>query len=219
MMDSAFRPKIFAIGDSISLHYDSYLSKMLADKFEYDRKRDVEGEEADKNLDIPQGANGGSSAMVLAYMRFRRQKNPILADVLLLNCGLHDIKTDLVTGAKQITLDDYRQNLRHILNEASLMKLRVIWIRTTPVIDEIHNSRINSFFRFENDVREYNLAADAVMREFGASIIDLHDFSLKLIPESFLDHVHYSDTARKLQAAFIAGSLFAYGASEWDQHI
>jgi hypothetical protein len=42
--------------------------------------------------------------MVLAYLASVRAAGGLLADTLLLNCGLHDIKTDLKTGAKQVPL-------------------------------------------------------------------------------------------------------------------
>ncbi|MEM7108775.1 MAG: hypothetical protein AAF519_11155, partial [Bacteroidota bacterium] len=60
-------PKIFVIGDSISIHYGPYLAQYLGTDFQYARKGD--NGEAFKNLDIPVGANGGDSRMVLDYLR------------------------------------------------------------------------------------------------------------------------------------------------------
>lgn len=54
------RPRLFVIGDSISIFYGPYLKKYVEGKFDYDRKRDKG--EAMKNLDNPVGANGGRLA-------------------------------------------------------------------------------------------------------------------------------------------------------------
>lgn len=199
--------RIFVLGDSISIQFGPYLEKALAGRFAYDRKRAPDGKQAEDDLDFPQGENGGDSAMCLGYLRHRRKHDPILADVLLLNCGLHDIKTDPETGLRQVPLEQYRQNLREILDEAKAMGLKVVWFRTPPVVDEIHNTRCKSFHRFAADVDRYNLTADVVMTEAGVPSIDLHGFCLSQVPEMLIDHVHYNDIAREAQAAFIAAEL------------
>ncbi|NLF38107.1 SGNH/GDSL hydrolase family protein, partial [bacterium] len=82
---------IYILGDSISLHYGPYLKEYVRGVFAYARK---EGdEEAMLNLDKPQGANGGDSSMVLAFLEGKAAHGGIKADYLLVNCGLHDIKT------------------------------------------------------------------------------------------------------------------------------
>jgi lysophospholipase L1-like esterase len=206
--------RLFVIGDSISIQYGPYLERFLGGSFAYDRKRDAAGgAKAEHNLDVPQGANGGDSAMVLAYLKARAAGQPIAADVLLLNCGLHDIKTDPATNAKQVPPDAYARNLRAILAEARRMNLRVVWVRTTPVITEIHNARSRSFHRFAADVAAYNAIADEIMAEAKVPVIDLHGFSARFVPAGFIDHVHYSEAVREKQAAFIAGALGMWRAN------
>lgn len=200
--------RVFVIGDSISQQYGPYLETSLAPRFAYDRKRDA-GSDVSVNLDIPKGANGGDSAMVLAYLRVRREQDPIQADVLLVNCGLHDIKRHPQTRAIQVELPAYIANLRAILAEAAAQNLQVVWMRTTPVVDEIHNAKSTSFHRFAADVTAYNEAADAVMRTAGVPIVDLHSFSTSFVPAGFTDHVHYIEAVREKQAAFLARALFA----------
>lgn len=201
-------PRLFVIGDSISIQYGPHLERFLSGSFAYDRKRDAAGgAKADHNLDVPQGANGGDSAMVLAYLKARAAGEAIEAGVLLLNCGLHDIKTDLTSQAKQVPPDAYARNLRAILAEAERMKLRVVWVRTTPVVTEIHNARSRSFHRFAADVAAYNAIADEIMAEAQVPVIDLHGFSARFVPAGFVDHVHFSEDVREKQAAFIAGAL------------
>lgn len=203
-------PRLFVLGDSISIQYGPYLETLLAGQLSYDRKPDTAQDKALANLDLPAGANGGDSSMVLAYLRARRQHSPIPADYLLLNCGLHDIKTNPATRALQVPLPQYRENLHAILAEARAMRLRVLWVRTTPVIDEIHNTRSMDFHRHAADVATYNTAADAIMRAAGIPLLDLHTFSAPLIPAGFIDHVHYSEDVRSQQAAFLAHEILLH---------
>jgi polygalacturonase/lysophospholipase L1-like esterase len=200
------RRRVFVLGDSISMQYGPALERLLAPHFEYDRKRD-DGAGTSANLDDPNGANGGDSRMVLAYLRSRRSHQPISADILLLNCGLHDIRTDPVTQAKRTPIDEYRANLQAILTEAAAMGLRVVWVRTTPVIDRLHNSRCEKFHRFAADVDAYNQAADEIMRAAGVPILDLHAFTLPLLPGALIDHAHFDEVTREKQAVFLAAGL------------
>ncbi|WP_240416334.1 SGNH/GDSL hydrolase family protein [Paenibacillus periandrae] len=197
---------IFVIGDSISIQYGPYLSEQLAGDWGYDRKQG--DAQALIDLDQPLGANGGDSSMVLAYLKSVEALGTKY-DILLLNCGLHDIKTNLVTGSKQISLEQYRHNISDIVDKACKMSNSFVWIRTTDVIDHIHNAKSRNFHRFHADVLDYNAAADAIMQERGIPILDLYGFSRKLGEAAFCDHVHYTDEVRKLQAAFITGYLYA----------
>ncbi|MDR2675331.1 MAG: SGNH/GDSL hydrolase family protein [Opitutaceae bacterium] len=197
--------RVFVIGDSISMHYSPWLEKFLAPSFEYDRKRG----DAGGNLDVPQGANGGDSRSVLSYLRFRHGHAPIKPGFLLLNCGLHDIKRHPVTMTIGVGLSDYAANLREMLKTAAAMRQRVVWVRTTPVLDENHNSRKVGFLRFAADVAACNRCADGIMRAAGVPVVDLHTFSDSFGPEAFADHVHYINSVREKQAAFIAGAIKA----------
>ncbi len=202
-------PSVFVIGDSISIHYGPYLEAALAGFFRYDRKR---GSSEEREMDIATGANGGDSAMVLAYVKSRRAADPIRADILLLNCGLHDIKLPPDREEHQVPPGQYEQNLRSILAEADGMGLRTVWVRTTPVIDAIHSSRCSAFRRRASDVDAYNAIADAVMQ--GRAIFDLWEFSRQLGPDALSDHVHYAPDARSRQGNFLAGCLHGLGMRE-----
>ena len=199
---------IFVIGDSISIHYGPALEASLeALGIGYDRKTGLEA--ARQNMDVAQGANGGDSAMVLAYLRRCASREPaIKADTLLVNCGLHDIKTDPATGRRQVSLEAYRDNLEVIVMLATgALARRMVWIRTTPCDERIHNARCAEFHRFAADCDAYNRAADAVMAAHGVPMIDLHTFTQSLGQDLFCDHVHFTEPVRRLQAAYIAGWL------------
>lgn len=209
--------RIFVIGDSISIQYGPYLERDLAGQLAYARKC---GEDlAIQNLDIAQGANGGDSSMVLAYLRARAAAGGIPADLLLVNCGLHDIKTDPQTGVRQIPRDAYAANLEAIVDTAEAMGLPLVWIRTTPCDERVHNRHRTNFHRFAADCNAYNETADAIMARRGVPSIDLHAFTLNCSDESarYCDHVHFVDAVRQLQAAFLAGWLLAFTRTDAPQ--
>ncbi len=195
--------RLFVLGDSISMHYGPYLKAMIGDKIDYSRK----GENAQvENLDIGSSINGGDSACVLAYLKELKDVD-FQTDWLMINCGLHDIKTTPETGTRQIEIDAYESNLREILELVKSAGWKLIWVRTTPVDDAQHNDRDINFHRFDRDVAEYNAVADKIFGEAGVPSIDLNSFTASLDEELFCDHVHFYDPVRKLQAAYIAGCL------------
>ncbi|MFW5858144.1 MAG: SGNH/GDSL hydrolase family protein [Planctomycetota bacterium] len=204
-------PSCFVIGDSISIQYGPALERMLAGRFAYARKSGEE--EALRDLDHPVGANGGDSSRVLEYLRALQAGGGFAPDVLLLNCGLHDIKTDPATGEKQVPLDAYTANLHACAGVLRALGIFTVWVRTTPVDDEQHNTRAE-FHRHAADVAAYNDAADRVWTEAGAPLLDLHAFTAALGgTEIFCDHVHFTEPVRELQAACIAGYLDALAAT------
>jgi lysophospholipase L1-like esterase len=149
------------------------------------------------------------------YLRQRAPK----CDVLLLNCGLHDLRVDLVSRARQVPLDEYARNLGEILRLAKACARRVVWVRTTPVDDEHHNRLSAEFQRYNADVIAYNGVADACIRSAGVTVIDLYGFCWNLaaaepggLAALIDDHVHFTPPARKLQASYLAGHLEALHA-------
>ncbi|MFW5870419.1 MAG: SGNH/GDSL hydrolase family protein [Candidatus Sumerlaeota bacterium] len=196
------KPLVFVVGDSISMQYGPFLERYLGDDFRYARKSGEE--EALKDLDHPQGANGGDSSMVREYIQRMVGDPDWQPDVLVLNCGLHDIKADPESGEKQVPIAQYRENLLTILGLLGSRSIPLIWVRTTPVDDEQHNSRSSGFHRFAADVRDYNAAADSIMASVGVPLIDLHDFTANQGDNVFCDHVHFNEDVREAQGNYIA---------------
>lgn len=200
--------KIYIIGDSISIKYGPHLEAYLDGIIGYSRK---EGEEvALLNLDIPQGANGGDSSMVLSFLKSKAEAGGVDADLLLLNCGLHDIKTDPESGMLQTSIYRYKENIEAIVDTVKAMECSLIWIRTTPCEEEVHNNKNSSFHRFSADCKAYNQVADQIMKSSGVPMIDLYSFTLNLGEDLYCDHVHFHNHVREKQAAFIGGWLMAY---------
>lgn len=205
--------KLFVLGDSISNDYSVYLKPMLNGEMMYAQKKELN--ETTISQDYPEaliGINGGDSQMVLEYLSFLISKHLFHYDLLLLNCGLHDIKRNPSDGQLQISIEAYEANLRSIIQLIEPLDTRIYWISTTPVDDERHNDWMKKFIRFNRDVVAYNEVADRIMAEAGIPSIDLNTFTSHLGDnnELYCDHVHFTDRVREQQAAFIAGHLYAY---------
>ena len=201
-------PGVYVIGDSISIQYGPFLEQYLRGFMRYARK--AEDSEAKAGLPDPLGQNGGDSSMVLRFVEAAEKAGGLGADILLLNCGLHDIKTTPDSGEKQVPIDAYEENLKKILASANRMGMKVVWVRTTPVDDNVHNKPASTFFRFAADCAAYNGVADRVMKEAGVPEIDLFTFTNNLGENLFADHVHFPEPVREKQGAYIAGWLTAW---------
>ena len=199
------KPKVFLIGDSISVQYWPYLREYMAEMADIERKKD-DGK-AEKNLDVPTGANGGDSRMVLEYLRSKFSNSDFRPDYLLFNCGLHDVKHDPETGVIQVTENDYRKNMEEIIKLLKSNHVKPIWIRTTYVVDSIHNTRSKSIVRYGKDVLRYNEIADEICMKHQIPSIDLYSFSKLQGLEHVMDHVHYDPPTRALQASYITGFM------------
>ncbi|MCL5271325.1 MAG: SGNH/GDSL hydrolase family protein [bacterium] len=203
-------PRLMIIGDSISVQYGPYLARDVAAFFDLGRPDDEAASQALADLDIPRGSNIGDSAVVLEAIEKGAREGGLGVDVLLLNCGLHDIKTDPATGAKQVPLEQYEDNLRRVVELVGAMRTRLIWVRTTPAVETAHNKPEMTFHRYAADVRAYNAAADRIMTEAGVPEIDLYRFTVSQGPDIYCDHVHFKEEIRARQAAYIAGWLEAW---------
>jgi hypothetical protein len=208
------RPALFVLGDSISINYGPGLERSLAGRFRYDRKGAALC--ASQNIDSAL-VNGGDSGSVLAFLR--SQAGLFGADeasILLLNCGLHDLRVDPESGSHQVEPEIYVRNLEQIITLAKSAAERVVWVRSTPVVDERHNHISLAFRRFNADVEAYNACADAVMQKAGITCVDLYRFTLSLcerpeeLEQLYRDHVHFLPAVSQMQGAYLAGWLEAF---------
>jgi hypothetical protein len=198
--------ELFVVGDSISIQYGPFLDRYLEGLLKHDRKRNDGGAPADSG--VYDGENGGDSRSVAEYLAARADDTSFRPDFLLVNCGLHDIRRRLDNaGAYQVAPEDYRANLEKIVRVSKGIGTQLVWVRTTPVVDSIHNQPGMEFHRYAADQKEYNAIADQVFTKHLIPIIDLDTFTRKLGEGIFIDHVHFNETTRALQAAFIAGFL------------
>lgn len=200
--------KMLLLGDSISLHYGSYLDEYLSHEYEIYSKPGKE--EALKKIDSAIGGNGGDSSMVLEYIKERQEASDLDFDVFLFNCGLHDIKRKIPEENLQISMEEYERNLNEIYEIMGKNDVKCIFMTTTPVLEDVHNTLIPAGIkRYNKDVLKYNEIATKVANKYNASIIDLHRFVSSNKGEVYIDYAHFNFHIRKLQAAFIAGAVMS----------
>ena len=198
--------KVFVLGDGISLGYTQYLAKYLG--FEYEVLSKGENE----NTDCPDGKNFGDSRMLLSYLRGEAMGGRLNYDIIIFNCGLHDIKYNWETEKIQVEPDEYENNLRRICAILKGTGANVYFVNSTPVYDEIHNSTKNiilnvDFVRRPGDIEKYNAIAEKVMPENAVHIIDLYAFTKPFGTKAVRDHVHFFPEIEEKQAQFIANYL------------
>lgn len=145
--------------------------------------------------------------MVLRYLEALATDAAFAPDLLLVNAGLHDLKRHATERTPQVDLGRYRANLIAITVLASRRGWRLDWVRTTAVIDSIHNRGTMGFNRFAADVEAWNAEADRVMREARITVADLPGFTAGLgdLPALFRDHVHYLPEVCRAQGQWLGG--------------
>jgi len=149
---------IVLIGDSIRMGYQEKVREQLADR---------------ATVWAPNEATGNSDNVRARLDEWVLSRH---ADVVHINCGLHDIKKPFDTGIAAVPLSRYTENVRSILTRIQAETVAtVIWAMTTPVNYEWHH-RAKRADRFEEDVIAYNAAALEICRELGVAVNDL--FSL-----------------------------------------
>lgn len=174
------KPVVVLIGDSIRIGYAPHVVKF------YNNQVDIRSLEA----------NGGDSANVLKNID--QWVISVQPDVVHLNAGLHDLKLDRKTGKHQVELEEYKANLKKILDRITKeTKATVLFALTTPVLDDRHQAN-KPFDRLDKDVKAYNRAAAEVLREFPEiRVNDLYTVASKLDLEKALvkDGVHFTPQA------------------------
>jgi lysophospholipase L1-like esterase len=90
-------------------------------------------------------------------------------DVIHFNWGLHDLK--FIDGKRQVPLEQYKKNLRKLVERLKKTGATLVWCSTTPVPEGVSPPRTNE------DVLAYNAAAAAIMKENDIATDDLYAFS------------------------------------------
>ena len=197
------KKRLMLIGDSIAFEYGPYLKKMIADKYVmYEKEgRDI----AALNLDVVVGGNAGDSKNVVRFIKHLESENRFNFDVLLFNCGLHDVKRNKPELELQVPIADYEANLREVVAICNKNNVSPIFVDITPIIDERYTENF-PFIRHNTDVIAYNEVAIKVMKENSVPVIGLNEFTLSLgeLSQTTRDHAHYYPEIQEKQARFIA---------------
>lgn len=182
--------KAILFGDSIRISYFPLVERQLETEFDLWGPKD----------------NGGTSRHTLALLPDWLADRT--ADLIHINCGLHDIAIDPPGQSNRVELAEYEENLRGIFTLLQGTEARILWATTTPVLSERHRAK-KGFDRREEDVLRYNAAALAIAQSFEAEVDDLHGVIEKGGVEDCLsmDGVHMSDLGNHLLADAVASCL------------
>ena len=168
--------KLVLVGDSIRMGYQAYVMRELS---------------GFSDVWVPE-QNGGNSANVQKHLDEWIISRA--ADVVHINCGLHDLKRDFGVDETVIPLSQYRANLRDLLGRILQdTQSTVVWATTTPVNEIWHHQR-KGFDRLESDVLAYNNVSVEVAQELGVFINDLFQVIVDVGQDSYLspDGVHFT---------------------------
>ena len=199
--------KLLTLGDSIAHGYRKHLIAALGAEYEVCTK---EGEEeAARDLNYPVGSNCGDSRMMLAYLTDEYKNGRLNYDIIMFNCGQHDVKTNLSTGKRQVDADEYEANLEKICEVVKKNGAKLWFVNTTPVFEAVHNTPENivinkNIVRYAKDVITCNEAASRVMEKFDIPIIDLYSLTLTFTEKALRDHAHYYPEYEQRQGEFLA---------------
>jgi lysophospholipase L1-like esterase len=154
---------------------------------------------------ISPAPNGGDSANLLRHLEaWLAGTSP---DVVHVNCGLHDLKRDRVTGAYQVPLAEYTANLQALVDRLRrATDAALVFAATTPIDDARHAGGGAGFDLFDADVRRYNAGAAGVMRAAGVPLHDLYWVVACGDPAALLapDGVHFTAGGYERLAAAVA---------------
>ena len=179
--------RVILIGDSIRMAYAATVQQELADVAEV----------------LSYDANGGTSRNVLLNLQewvLSKQ-----ADLVHVNCGLHDIKKPLDTDVFEVPIEEYENNVRSILQQIKDTGAKVIWATITPVNGQWHHA-VKGFDRWEADVDTYNAAALTVARELDIPVNDLFAVVTQAGANEMLtsDGVHFKPEGSELLGKAVA---------------
>lgn len=187
--------RVILIGDSIRMGYEARVRERLG-----------------SSTDIwSPSENGGDSRNLLAHLQDWILDRP--ADLIHLNCGLHDIKRPRGESGFQVAPQEFAQNVAELLDRiGQATRADVVWATITPVVESRHRQRGNfPFDRFSGDVSDYNRLALLEARKRNVAVNDLHDFVRRHGKDAMVgpDGVHYTDEGYRVLGDHVAGFIAA----------
>ena len=186
-------PLVVLIGDSIRIGYRDTVRKLLAGRAEV----------------WDPAENGATSENVLAHLDAWAIGRG--ADVVHVNCGLHDIKRPPGAVQNAIPFADYEDNVRTILQRIRTETgATAVWAATTPVNQARHHAA-KPFDRFEADVERCNRIAARVAGELGVAVDDLYGVVMQAGRDDLLreDGVHFTERGYVLLGRAVADCVRA----------
>ena len=139
---------------------------------------------------------------------------PGSADLVHINCGLHDIRHDPGRDGPVTTPEDYAANLDAIFGYLAGTGACVIWATSTPIDEATHNV-VKCSRRYVADLLRYNAISIAVAKRHGIRLHDLHA-ALMAAPWADLlsaDGVHFKAEGNAWVGRLMAEALIAARAT------
>jgi acyl-CoA thioesterase-1 len=181
-------PRVFLIGDSVSMGYTLGVRQELAGK---------------ANVHRPP-TNCGSSAT--GRQKIKEWLGAGKWDVIHFNFGLHDMKY-LKPGRQNVPPDRYERYLKDIVKQLKATGATLVFATTTPVPEAVKNAH---YERVPADVGRYNEIALRVMKENGVLIDDLHAVAGSNIAEYQIPNdVHFNKNGNAAFAKAVAASILS----------
>ena len=187
--------KVTLIGDSIRLYSEPFVRDHLPSSFQ---------------VSSP-SVNCKSSHEVAANIQ--DWVSGTTADLVHINCGLHDIRHDPGQHRPVSSPEQYVANLRGIFSYLSTTGVSVIWATSTPVSKILHDN-IELPRWYQADLVEYNRLSVDLALGFGFHVNDLHGrLSETAVETLFLpDGVHFNKAGNTLIGELVADAIRARGA-------
>ncbi len=188
-------PKVFLIGDSISIGYTPEVIHHLREKAFVSRAK----------------ANCGDTKRGLSALD--NWLGSTKWDLIHFNWGLHDLcyrnpevkavgNRDKVNGTQSVPIAQYRKNLEQLVLRLKKTGAKLIWASTTKVPQ-------GEIGRFAGDELKYNKVALEIMQKHGVAINDLHQLSTSLDASLFRKRgdVHYTSQGSALLGKKVADHI------------
>jgi acyl-CoA thioesterase-1 len=187
--DNPSLPRVWIIGDSISIGYTEPLRAELAGVANVHR---VQCDPCSYPL------NGGSTFRGLE--RIEQWLGGSNWDLIHFNWGLWDLSY-MDDGELRVLLAQYEINLERLVRTLEATGAKLIWATTTP----IPHGRLNPPKRLPGDEIKYNQVADEIMKRHHIAIDDLFTFASKRLPDiQAPEDVHFTDEGYKVLAHEVA---------------
>lgn len=184
--------KVALIGDSIRLFSEPYVRQHLPARFKL----------------LSPADNCKSSRNVAD--RIRDWVPPATADIVHINCGLHDIRRDIGRHRPVSSPAEYVANLRHVFTYLADTGASVIWATSTPIRESVHDG-IESPRWHLADLVAYNRLSVELAVSFGFRINDLYGRLAGAAAERLLMHdgVHFNQVGNQLIGKYVAAAIQA----------
>ncbi len=186
--------KIFLIGDSIRIGYDSHVRALMENEAQLFWSDD--------------NARFVSYTLRYAHEWARHDCDPEKIDVVHWNNGLWDALHVLGEDA-HTPVQEYANGLRRIARRLKKVfpNAKIIFALTTSVIEERMSDQ---FFRRNAEIELYNQAAREVMAEEGVAIDDLYTVAREMSDDwHALDGTHFTEEGYRALAEAVVKSLRA----------